>query len=123
MAQLASAPALGAGGPPFESEYPDKKRNFQSKVPFFYRGTRAFFTSLTLRLCDYVAGLTSFALEAHSDSDAEAEGYVGVDYTKPVPEFEAVVVVGFGWSSESIACSYPSIYQETFIDILVADST
>ena len=23
MAQLASAPALGAGGPPFESEYPD----------------------------------------------------------------------------------------------------
>ena len=25
MAQLASAPALGAGGPPFESEYPDKK--------------------------------------------------------------------------------------------------
>gem|GEM_PF-4882538 len=25
MAQLASAPALGAGGPPFESEYPDTK--------------------------------------------------------------------------------------------------
>lgn len=25
VAQLASAPALGAGGPPFESEYPDKK--------------------------------------------------------------------------------------------------
>ena len=23
VAQLASAPALGAGGPPFESEYPD----------------------------------------------------------------------------------------------------
>lgn len=27
VAQLASAPALGAGGPPFESEYPDKTRN------------------------------------------------------------------------------------------------
>ena len=26
VAQLASAPALGAGGPPFESEYPDKMR-------------------------------------------------------------------------------------------------
>ena len=26
MAQLASAPALGAGGPPFESEYPDTKK-------------------------------------------------------------------------------------------------
>ena len=25
VAQLVSAPALGAGGPPFESEYPDKK--------------------------------------------------------------------------------------------------
>jgi hypothetical protein len=26
VAQLASASALGAEGPPFESEYPDKKR-------------------------------------------------------------------------------------------------
>ncbi len=38
VAQLVSAPALGAGGPPFESEYPDKsgkepERNFRF---FFY---------------------------------------------------------------------------------------
>ena len=37
MAQLASASALGAEGPPFESEYPDKKdKGIDSKsVPFF----------------------------------------------------------------------------------------
>ena len=39
VAQLVSAPALGAGGPPFESEYPDKsgkepERNF--RFFFFY---------------------------------------------------------------------------------------
>ena len=38
VAQLVSAPALGAGGPPFESEYPDKfgkepERDFRF---FFY---------------------------------------------------------------------------------------
>ena len=27
VAQLVSAPALGAGGPPFESEYPDITKN------------------------------------------------------------------------------------------------
>ena len=35
VAQLVSASALGAEGPPFESEYPDKKRMFQTKHPFF----------------------------------------------------------------------------------------
>ena len=37
VAQLASASALGAEGPPFESEYPDKKdKGIDSKsVPFF----------------------------------------------------------------------------------------
>ena len=41
VAQLVSAPALGAGGPPFESEYPDKsgkepERNFR----FFFLYTK-----------------------------------------------------------------------------------
>ena len=35
MAQLASAPALGAGGPPFESEYPDNKTCRQIVCRFF----------------------------------------------------------------------------------------
>ena len=32
VAQLASAPALGAGGPPFESEYPDAKEKARSYI-------------------------------------------------------------------------------------------
>ena len=36
VAQLVSAPALGAGGPPFESEYPDdqKEKHLQQQVLF-----------------------------------------------------------------------------------------
>ena len=37
MAQLASAPALGAGGPPFESEYPDKKVVRKSNLFLFHK--------------------------------------------------------------------------------------
>ena len=33
VAQLASAPALGAGGPVFESRYPDRKREWQTPFP------------------------------------------------------------------------------------------
>ena len=36
MAQLASASALGAEGPPFESEYPDKKGIGESQFLFYY---------------------------------------------------------------------------------------
>ena len=35
MAQLVSASALGAEGPPFESEYPDKKKHLQEIVDAF----------------------------------------------------------------------------------------
>ena len=36
VAQLVSAPALGAGGPPFESEYPDEKRGLIDMIePLF----------------------------------------------------------------------------------------
>ena len=35
MAQLVSASALGAEGPPFESEYPDKKELYESMTLFF----------------------------------------------------------------------------------------
>lgn len=34
VAQLVSASALGAEGPPFESEYPDKKELYESVAPF-----------------------------------------------------------------------------------------
>ena len=38
VAQLVSAPALGAGGPPFESEYPDrlKIKHLQEIVGAFF---------------------------------------------------------------------------------------
>lgn len=36
VAQLASAPALGAGGPPFESEYPDRKSAILTNCRLFY---------------------------------------------------------------------------------------
>ena len=36
MAQLASAPALGAGGPPFESEYPDKQNLQTNSLQVFF---------------------------------------------------------------------------------------
>ena len=37
MAQLASAPALGAGGPPFESEYPDERKGLIVEIePFLF---------------------------------------------------------------------------------------
>ena len=35
VAQLVSASALGAEGPPFESEYPDKKELYESMTLFF----------------------------------------------------------------------------------------
>ena len=35
VAQLVSAPALGAGGPAFESQYPDKKSTYRDVSAFF----------------------------------------------------------------------------------------
>ena len=35
VAQLVSAPALGAGGPAFESQYPDRKSTYRNVSAFF----------------------------------------------------------------------------------------
>ena len=36
VAQLVSAPALGAGGPAFESQYPDRKSTYRDVSAFLF---------------------------------------------------------------------------------------
>ena len=59
-------------------------------------------------------------LEAEAESDTETHCQVLVFLSEPVPEFEAVVVVGLGWGSYSVAASNPEVSEETSVHILIS---
>ena len=56
VAQLVSAPALGAGGPAFESQYPDKIKGVtKSCDSFFYFSITSLFFEIGLKFNNFVS--------------------------------------------------------------------
>ena len=58
--------------------------------------------------------------ETDSEPDAETHGEVLIFTSEPVPEFKAVVVVGFCSMTEGITSTDPEICKESLIDILIS---